>query len=79
MTCVRCPAAELEHGALSIHAQDVRCRLSGLLQGVDDAPCVRDSYQSCPIWVAEKQRLWANKRAGRAPQMITHDGKWEAA
>jgi hypothetical protein len=74
---LRCPAAEFEHGALSIHRQDVRCRLSGLLQGAEEAPCVRDSYQTCPIWCGEKKRIWANKHAARAPQMINHDGEWE--
>lgn len=73
---LRCPAAEFEHGALSIHRQDVRCRLSGLLQGVADAPCVRDTYQQCPIWTSEKQRLWQAKKAARAPQMISHEGEW---
>jgi hypothetical protein len=77
---LRCPAGEAEHGVQSIHAEDVRCRLSGLLQGVDDAPCVSDAYLRCPVWTAEKQRLWASKRAARSPQMLRADGEsWVAA
>ena len=77
---IRCPAGEYERGVQSLHRQDVRCRISGLLQGADEAPCVTDAYCRCPVWTMEKERLWASRRAARADKMLRADGEgWVAA
>jgi hypothetical protein len=74
-----CPAANLEHGTLSLNRQDVRCRIVGNLRGTDGAPCVGD-YCRCAIWQGEKVREWANKRAAVAAQMQhAGTGDWVAA
>lgn len=73
----RCPGAEPEHGTFSTHKLDVRCRLSGLLQGANESPCYGDGYTACPIWVGEKRRLEAARKAAKAPKMIqSGTGDW---
>jgi hypothetical protein len=73
---VTCPAAKLEQGTLSLNKCDARCGISGLLRKAEGSPCVGD-YWDCPIWMKEKQRLWANKRAAKALTMINSGtGEW---
>jgi hypothetical protein len=47
-----------------------------MLRAAEDSPCCGD-YARCGIWRGEKQRLWKNKRAARAEQMIgAGSGEW---
>lgn len=72
----QCPAATIEHPIFA-PAAVARCGISGMMQMAEESPCC-GNYVRCPIWKAEREREWENKRSQRATQMITHDG-WRDA
>jgi hypothetical protein len=73
---VRCPAASLDLGTLSLNEQDVRCGITGLIRAAEGSPCC-DAYTRCSIWVGEKERIWMNKRASKAEKLIhSGSGTW---
>lgn len=68
-----CPAATLEN---PVQGEIARCGIHGHVQMADGSPCCGE-YTSCPIWRAEKERLWENKHAQRAPMNVRTDGTME--
>lgn len=70
----RCPAASAEHPVSSLNPCDMRCAITGLIQAAEGSPCASDGYMRCQVWVAEKRRIWAAKRANVSDKRLGPEG-----
>jgi hypothetical protein len=50
-----------------------RCGVEGIIRTAADSPCC-GTYIMCPIWRAEKERLWTNLKSRKAEEHQRTDG-----